>query len=342
MSSIFIQIACYHDLELLETIKDVLNKSSKNNDLHFGVHNCFFEENPHDESYVRSELDKLNRNYKLSIKHSKFPENIGMGLGRYIANEFYNNEDFYMQIDSHMLFMHKWDELLIGLLNEAKKTGIEKPVISNPTNSYFVDKDGRRQLREEFLFDHFENKNFDVKKLIKEKPLEEAMYYISTLNEYNEVSTTFKQCFDIDLNVENLHNIFEFIYINGAFIFGYGMLHSVKPNKNIYLNGDETLTSSRLYTHGYTVLRTPDVKICSHLTRSKSSLTSEDWKIDRRRSPGQDLTRYNPTQGAGEFLRKELIKKNIMELRKILGLRIKDDQSLGNERDYQEVIDSLL
>jgi hypothetical protein len=31
-----------------------------------------------------------------------------------------------------------------------------------------------------------------------------------------------------------------------------------------------------------------------------------------------------------------------MELRKILGLRIKDDQSLGNERDYQEVIDSLL
>ena len=342
MSSIFIQIACYHDLELLETIKDVLNKSSENNDLHFGVHNCFFEKNPHDESYMRSELDKLDRNYKLSIKHSQFPENIGMGLGRYIANEFYNNEDFYMQIDSHMMFMYKWDEVLIGLLNEAQKTGIQKPVISDPTNAYFVDKDGQRQTEDKKLFDHFENKNFNVEKLIEKQSFAKAKCYFSTLNERNEVSTTFKQCFDIDLNIQNLHNIFEFIYVNGAFIFGDGTLHAVKPNKNLFLIGDETLTSSRLYTHGYTVLRTTDIKVCCHLTRSKTSLSSEDWIIDRRRPPGQDLARYNEAEGEGEFLRRELVEKNLMELRKILGLRIKDDQSLGNERDYQQVIDSLL
>lgn len=342
MSSIFIQIACYNDLELLETIKDVLNKCSENNDLHFGIHNCFFEQNPHDESFMRSELDKLNKKYKLSIKNSKFPDNIGMGLGRHIANEFYDNEDFYMQIDSHMMFMYRWDEVLIGFLNKAKKAGIDKPVISNPTNAYFVDKDGQRQIEDKILFDHFRNKNCDVQKLIGEQSLMKVNYDISGLNERNEVSTTFKQCFDIDLSVKNLHNIFEFIYINGAFIFGDGTLHLIKPNKNLFLIGDETLTSSRFYTHGYTVLRTAGVKVCCHLTRSRPGSPGEDWVIDRRREPQQDLRSYNEAEGEGELIFRRMYEKNIMELRKILGLRIQDDQSLGNERDYQEVIDSLL
>lgn len=340
MSSIFVQIACYNDLELLETIKDVLDKSSKNNDLHFGIHNCFFEENPHDESFMRSELDKLNRKYKLSIQHSKFPDNIGVGLGRYIANQFYDDEDFYMQIDSHMMFMYKWDQVLIGLLNEAKKAGIEKPLISDPTNAYFVDKDGQRQIENKYLSDHFKNENFDVEKLIREKSFAKAKYKISDLNQRNEVNVVFKHCFDIDIVVQNLHNIFEFIYVNGAFIFGEGTLHSIKPNKNLLMIGDEVLSSSRFYTHGYTVLRTANVKVCCHLTRSRPGLPGKDWTVDRRTDAEKDLRNYN--EGEGEFIFRKIYEKSMMELRKILGLRIQDDQSLGNERDYQEVIDSLL
>ncbi len=340
MSSIFVQIACYNDLELLETIKDVLDKSSENNDLHFGIHNCFFEENPHDESFMRSELDKLNRKYKLSIQHSKFPDNIGVGLGRYIANQFYDDEDFYMQIDSHMMFMYKWDQVLIGLLNEAKKAGIEKPLISDPTNAYFVDKDGQRQIENKYLSDHFKNENFDVEKLIREKSFAKAKYKISDLNQRNEVNVVFKHCFDIDIVVQNLHNIFEFIYVNGAFIFGEGTLHSIKPNKNLLMIGDEVLSSSRFYTHGYTVLRTANVKVCCHLTRSRPGLPGKDWTVDRRTDAEKDLRNYN--EGEGEFIFRKIYEKSMMELRKILGLRIQDDQSLGNERDYQEVIDSLL
>jgi hypothetical protein len=340
VSSIFVQIACYNDLELLETIKDVLDKSSENNDLHFGIHNCFFEENPHDESFMRSELDKLNRKYKLSIQHSKFPDNIGVGLGRYIANQFYDDEDFYMQIDSHMMFMYKWDQVLIGLLNEAKKAGIEKPLISDPTNAYFVDKDGQRQIENKYLSDHFKNENFDVEKLIREKSFAKAKYKISDLNQRNEVNVVFKHCFDIDIVVQNLHNIFEFIYVNGAFIFGEGTLHSIKPNKNLLMIGDEVLSSSRFYTHGYTVLRTANVKVCCHLTRSRPGLPGKDWTVDRRTDAEKDLRNYN--EGEGEFIFRKIYEKSMMELRKILGLRIQDDQSLGNERDYQEVIDSLL
>lgn len=342
MSSIFVQIACYHDLEMFETIKDVLNKCSTSNTLHFGVHNCFFEENPYDESYMRSELNKLNKQYKLSITHSKFPNNIGVGLGRYIANEFYQDEDYYMQIDSHMYFMDRWDQILIGLLDQAKDSGVHKPVISIPTNTYFVNENGKREIKNKDLSKSFMYKDFDVQSLIKKEPLKKIPYRLYDLQDRNEVSTVYKDCFQLNIKVEDLYKIFEFIYINGAFVFGDGSLSNIKPNKNILYSGDEVLHSSRLYTHGCTILRTAIPYLCFHLTRSKPGKPGEDWIIDRRREAHEDLQNYNIETLDGEQIFRELSDKNIMELRKILGLRIQDDQSFGNERDYQEIIDSLL
>jgi hypothetical protein len=342
MSSIFIQIASYHDLEMLETIKDLLNKCSANNSLHFGVHNCFFEENPYDESFVRSELNKLNKEYKLSIAHSKFPDNIGVGLGRYIANEFYQNEDYYMQIDSHMYFMHKWDEILIGLLEQAKDSGVYKPVISSPNNAYFVNENGQRKIKDKNLLKSFMDTDFDVESLIKKEPLKKIPYQLHDAENKNEVNRVYKDCFQLNIKVEDLYKIFEFIYVNGAFIFGDGSLSSVKPNKNILYFGDEVLHSSRLYTHGYTILRSTISYLCFHLTRSKPGKPGEDWIIDRRREAHEDLPNYNIETLDGEQIFRQLSDKNMMELRKILGLRIKDDQSFGDERDYQEVIDSIL
>ena len=342
MSSIFIQMASYHDLEMFETIKDVLSKSSTNNTLHFGVHNCFFEKNPYDESSMRLELNKLNKEYKLSITHSKFPDNIGVGLGRHIANEFYQNEDYYMQIDSHMYFMHKWDEILIGLLDQAKDFGVHKPVISSATNAYFVNKDGQREIKDKDLLKTFLNTDVDVENLVKKEPLKKDLYRLYDNKNENEVSRVYRNCFQLNIKIEDLYKIFEFIYINGAFVFGDGSLYNIKPNKNIFYFGDEVLYSSRLYTHGYTVLRCTIPHLCFHLNRSKPGKPGDDWVIDRRREPHEDLPNYNTKTSDGDRILEELFNKNKLELIKILGLRIKDDQSFGSERDYQEVIDSIL
>ena len=53
----------------------------------------------------------------VNIKYSKAPENIGVGMGRYLANQLYNGEDFYLQIDSHMTFVNNWDVKLVECLN---------------------------------------------------------------------------------------------------------------------------------------------------------------------------------------------------------------------------------
>lgn len=341
MASIFVQIACYHDLELPETIKDLLEKCSEDNFIHFGVHNCFYDINPLDEFELRKELDQLNKNYKLSITHSRFPENIGVGTGRYIANSFYDNEDYYMQIDSHTFVIYQWDKLLISYIEKAKKDGIKKPLISSPLNSYSVDKDGKRVVKQQEAAEFLYNKDVNIESLLAKKALRLQPFKLFDLKQRNEVSRVFETAFNCFLSYEKLNNLFEYIYVTGCFIFSTGDLSKVKPNRNIFYFGDEFLTSCRIYTHGYTVLRADYSFVAFHLTRSKTGKPGDDWIIDRRREPHEDLPNYFTEKEDGQLIFNQLWDNNINELRKIIALRTKSNQAFGHERDFEQIIDSL-
>lgn len=121
MSSIFIQIASYHDFELPRTIRDAIDKSSGNNIINFGVHSCYSG---------KDEIAIPNLKNVGYVK-SKAPENIGLGLSRSLAHSFYNGEDYYYQIDAHSRFVQNWDEKLVRDLRNYQAFGIEKPVITN-------------------------------------------------------------------------------------------------------------------------------------------------------------------------------------------------------------------
>jgi len=347
MSSIFVQIGSYHDSELAETIKDVLEKCSGFHDIHFGIHNCFYEENILNEIELIKSLDSLKKTYKLSISHSKFPQNVGVGISRYIANEFYQDEDFYMQIDSHMLFTYNWDLILISSLEKASEDGVEKPLISYSLNSYFIDEKKRRFVVEDAL-NSFSNKNININDpIFKQKP-EISQYGLHQLGEKTEINWVFSSAFNCSIPTIKFESLFNFIYTNGAFLFSYGHLSKVKPNKNILYLGDEVLHSSRLYTHGYTILRLKNPFIVFHLHSTLPSQIDPNRQTvssPGRRSVREDLQSYvNKKQDKNEItenLFDFVSEKSINELRKIIGLRIKDDQSFGFERDYQKIIDNL-
>jgi hypothetical protein len=108
------------------------------------------------------------------------------------------------------------------------------------------------------------------------------------------------------------------------------------------------LHSSRLYTHGYTVVRLRNPFIAFHLhgiLPSQIDPNSQIFSSPGRRSVREDLQNYtNKKQDKNEITENLFdlaYEKSINELRKIIGLRIKDDQSFGSEKDYQKVIDSL-
>ena len=91
MASIFIQIAAYRDSEVTPTILDAIKQSSGNHTINFGVHTVYVEES------------EINVPDLPNVKHaeSKAPENIGLGIGRALAHQFYDGEDYYLQCDSH-------------------------------------------------------------------------------------------------------------------------------------------------------------------------------------------------------------------------------------------------
>jgi hypothetical protein len=155
MASVFIQIASFHDYELEKTILDAIEKSSKENELFFGIHSVFHKSN----NVCIPELD----NVRCLI--SKAPANIGIGQGRALAHSLYEDEDYYLQIDSHSRFAAGWDKLLIEDILYYKDQGINKPALTAyPAQYRYVD--GKEVLEEN---PHPQNIILDNEKHFKEK-----------------------------------------------------------------------------------------------------------------------------------------------------------------------------
>lgn len=117
--SIFISIASYRDPELVRTIKSALENAANPEELYFGVVLQEMERFEPDLSWVP--------NLSLKKIHPKFAR--GAGFARAYAMELYNNQDYYLQIDSHTIFEKNWDILCIEQLKTAQDISKNKKII---------------------------------------------------------------------------------------------------------------------------------------------------------------------------------------------------------------------
>jgi hypothetical protein len=108
--SIFISIASYRDPELTRTIRSAINNASNPDQLFFSVVLQELESEIPDLSWVP--------NLSLTIMHPR--EARGAGYARSIAMQSYDNQEYYLQIDSHTLFEKFWDVKCIEEHNKAK------------------------------------------------------------------------------------------------------------------------------------------------------------------------------------------------------------------------------
>jgi hypothetical protein len=129
VSSIFINIAGYHDYEIVKTIEDLIDKSSKQNELRFGIHSVFEEE----DTIGVPKLDNIK------YISSKAPNNLGPALGRYIAHSLYDNEDYYFVIDSHTRVDKDWDIAFINDIEYYKDLGFDKPLLTAYPTMYWYE-----------------------------------------------------------------------------------------------------------------------------------------------------------------------------------------------------------
>lgn len=231
MSTIFVQIAAYNDDELFKTVNDCIEKSSKQNEIHFGIHEC----------YVNKKTEFNLQNVK--IIYSKAPENLGVGVGRYIANKLYNNEDYYLQIDCHTRFRENWDTLIINNINKYLEVD-NKCILTGYPPGYWYEEDGSETL--------------DLSApttLIKLKRDNDLMF--------KEKRTISQEGIDLD-------DTFCSESISAGFIFGKGDIYNVKQHPGIFYFGEELLRAVAFYTKGYNFMA-PDIPVVFHLYGSNST-----------------------------------------------------------------------
>jgi hypothetical protein len=294
MASIFVNIAGYHDYEVAKTIENLIAESSKENDIVFGVH-CVFEE---EDNLGVPKLD--------NVKYiaSQAPLNLGPALGRYVAHSLYDNEDYYLVIDSHTRVESEWDKIFISDIEYYKSLGFEKPLISAYPAMYWYE-DG----------------------IEKRSPGQHAPQNIR-FTSYEKDSLR-----SIALG-SSRHAIFDnSIYqhsISGGFSFGPGPY--INFNKDIGFS-EEFFVGAMLYTNGYDLL-IPRSLIVYHYYNAPEKAGHEEF---RRRS----VWHYKPnleilsvmlgktTETILEILRERLVgpnflgnKRTLEDYGKYLGLDI--------------------
>lgn len=117
--TIFISIASYRDPELSRTIKSAIDNAFCPEDLYFGIVLQEVEKYEPDLSWVP--------NLKLTSFHPRDAR--GAGFARAHAMKLYDNQDYYLQIDSHTRFEKNWDSICIDQINKAKEISNNNKVI---------------------------------------------------------------------------------------------------------------------------------------------------------------------------------------------------------------------
>ncbi len=246
MRSIFIQITSYHDYELEKTIQDAIKKSSKENQINFGVHSILYDNS------ISMDLIKDIPNVK--VIESKAPNNLGIGLGRSLAHDLYNGEDYYFQVDAHSRFDPGWDKFLIQEVEVHKIYGYKKPIITNYPKPYWYE--GNVEVTRKHI-----------------EPVTQFYW------KYKDRFQMYRQPMQgTILNPPgNIHSI----SISGGCMFTEGEF--LKPNKLLFADGEEIFTAAAAYTHGYDLF-VPSQTFMYHLYSDRNSqgknrrrFVTEDW-----------------------------------------------------------------
>lgn len=242
MASIFIQISAYRDRELTRTIIDAIEKSSGNHEINFGVHFI----------YLNGQEVNLPDLRNVKYATSKAPDNVGVGVGRYIAHQFYNNEDYYFQCDSHSRFVEGWDEIAINSVLNYQNQGIKKPLLTMyPANYWYKDN----------TFTDIETDLFDPD--------------YKTIISFSEDPESFKNLrIPSQTAIASNGEIFT-RSISAGSLFTVGPF--MPPNKDMAFWGEEILMAARAYTHGYDLV-VPDQQYLYHLYYNH-----ENPEINRRK-----------------------------------------------------------
>jgi len=237
--NIFVSIASYRDNKCLNTINDLFQKAKYPLNIFIGIcqqnnieidKDCIYHNNIKDE-------------YKNNIRIIRIPyyDARGPTFARYLCASLLdkNNETFFLQIDSHTIFIDEWDIKLINMIEEIQDLGLsKKPVIS------YYPKD----------FSNMNNENDDNK------------FKIPVIYNLNFIKK--KGVFSLGQAIyTNINNSYiKTPYMTAGMFFCYSSFIDeipFDPTLDYLFTGEEILNSIKFFTFGYDIF-IPKLNIIFH------------------------------------------------------------------------------
>tara|TARA_B100000965_G_scaffold39862_1_gene29358 strand:- start:217 stop:1203 length:987 start_codon:yes stop_codon:yes gene_type:complete len=234
---IFISIASYQDPLLGTTIRSAYNNSDNPKSLIFGV--C-------DQSSKPIDIDSFNFKEQIRYEHINPVDSKGPCWARSKIQKSFNDEEYYLQIDSHMQFEKGWDTYLIKYIHkiiEVDSSIHQLPIITCYPRS-------------------FEIKNFEK----NEFELNSSDINTHTIA-YREDSMFMKNNYSRQIGSIASTNISHGYLIAAGFLFSTKeFVKQIPYDPEFYFYGEELSIMLRAFTRNFGIFHLPAVPIF-HLYR---------------------------------------------------------------------------
>ncbi|MDA8655128.1 UDP-N-acetylglucosamine-transferase [Gammaproteobacteria bacterium] len=294
--SIFISIASYQDPLLVSTIFSAYENAQNKDGLIFSV--C-------DQSDIGIKVEEIEFKKQIHYEHIDPIFSKGPCWARHRAQNFFNNEDYFLQIDSHTQFAQNWDQIFIDQLEKissVESVGAyhKKPIITSyPRGFEVID---------------LEKGAFGL--YMEDKFTQVIMYRKDSLFS----SGSFSRQIGMPTKSENITHA---ILMAAGCIFTKGsFVREIPYDPNYYFYGEELSMALRAFTHGYSFFHIPDAPLF-HLYTDVSNLPRK--------------LHWNPEDDQNRAIKwTELDKKSLNRLGDLFDGKVEAPLNLGDVRTLED------
>lgn len=132
--TIFVSVASYRDKVCSSTLKSLYTNARHPLNVFVGI--CQQNDKTDDDCIEVGLKDNPEYSNNVRVLRLAHYQARGPTYARFLCATLYNNEEYFLQIDSHCQFVKDWDIILIGMIRDLKANGIPKPVLSHYTPNY--------------------------------------------------------------------------------------------------------------------------------------------------------------------------------------------------------------
>tara|TARA_Y100000992_G_scaffold292360_1_gene249793 strand:+ start:1007 stop:2002 length:996 start_codon:yes stop_codon:yes gene_type:complete len=291
---IFISIASYQDPLLESTIRSAFDNAKEPQNLIFGI--C-------DQSHTPINLNLFTFTDQIKYEHIDPVNSQGPCWARSRIQKLFDNEDYYLQIDSHMQFQKNWDNFLLNYIDRIRKinrSSHQLPIISSYPRS--------------FKIIDFESKKFELND-------QEKNTNIMTFRE-DSMFQKGNYCGQVGSFISSNDISHGYLLAAGALFTSKEFVKQVPYDPKLYFYGEEMSLMLRAFTRGFSIFHLPSVPIFHFYTDVEDIQRPLHW--DENEDKKREIKWHQREENG------------IDRLNQIINNKINGDYGLGKIRNLKD------